>query len=65
MIQVLTFKVSPQTIIGRNFIVVFPAESAPSGVLGAEQTFVDSGAINTAVGELIDDPIARPVVVNR
>lgn len=65
MIQILTFEVSPQTIIGKDFIAVLPVEPTQPVPFGADQSFVDSGAINTAAGELIDDPIARPVLTSR
>jgi hypothetical protein len=44
---------------------VLPVEPTQPVPFGADQSFVDSGAINTAAGELIDDPIARPVLTSR
>ena len=58
--QQFTLDFSPRTILGRDFVVVLPPAEKSIG-LGA-QRFVHSGAINTAAGEMVDDPVARPVV---
>jgi hypothetical protein len=63
MTQTFTLVLSPNTVLGRDFVAELPGPTKPLiGTFVVKQTFVDFGAINTAAGEMVDDPVARPVL---
>jgi hypothetical protein len=63
MTQTFTLELSPNTVIGSDFVAEFsPPRRAFGGRFIMRQTFVDSGTINTIPGQMVGDRIERPVI---
>ncbi len=63
MTQTFRIEVSPNTVRGRDFVVILAPDRAPyGGKFVIEQTFVHAGGTNTLAGEMINEPIGRPVI---